>query len=126
MFKIEKIGEYHFYIKVLGTFPPSVAERFIEDFNEKTNQLEKFSVIVDGLDFILLNLKSFEIVLDFLKKNNERLVKSAYIVADNPVLNTEAQILLDRADSPKRKLVNNLDEAKEWIGIEKIVIKKDQ
>jgi len=49
MYKIEKIGEFHFYIKVLGTFPPSVGERFIEDFNEKTNQLEKFSVIVDGL-----------------------------------------------------------------------------
>ena len=126
MYKIEKIGEFHFYIKVLGTFPPSVAERFIEDFNEKTNQLEKFSVIVDGLDFILLNLKSFEIILDFLKKNNERLVRSAYIVGNNPVLNVEAQILLGRADSPKRKLVNNLDEAKEWIGIEKIVIKKDQ
>ena len=126
MYKIEKIGEFHFYLKVLGTFPPSVAERFIEDFNEKTNQLEKFSVIIDGLDFIFLNLKSFEIILDFLKKNNERLVRSSYIVADNPVLNTEIQFLLDRAESPKRKLVKNLDDAKEWIGIEKIVIKKDQ
>ncbi|GAH84248.1 unnamed protein product, partial [marine sediment metagenome] len=97
MYKIEKIGEFHFYIKVLGTFPPSVAERFIEDFNEKTNQLEKFSVIVDGLDFILLNLKSFEIILEFLKRNNERLIRSAYIIAKNPVLNKEAQILFERA-----------------------------
>jgi len=32
---------------------------------------------------------------------------------------------LDRADSQKRKLVNNFDEAKEWIGIEKIIIEKD-
>lgn len=125
MYKLEKIGETHFYLKVLGTFPPSVAERFITEFNEKTKELEEFSVVVDGLDFILLNLKSFNIVLDFLKKNNDRLVRSAYIVADNPVLNKEAQILLERADSPKRKLVANFDEAKEWIGIEKILIGKD-
>ncbi|MFX1304906.1 MAG: hypothetical protein ACFE9X_16245 [Promethearchaeota archaeon] len=125
MYKLEKIGETHFYLKVLGTFPPSVAERFITEFNEKTKELEEFSVIVDGLDFILLNLKSFDIILDFLKKNNERLVRSAYIVADNPVLNKEAEILLLRADSPKRKLVANFDEAKEWIGIGKILIEKD-
>lgn len=125
MYKFEKIGETHFYLKVLGTFPPSVAKRFINEFNERTKELKEFSVIVDGLDFILLNLKSFEIVLDFLKKNNDRLVKSAYIVADNPVLNKEAEILLERADSPKRKLVANFDDAKEWIGIEKILIEKD-
>ncbi len=68
MFRIEKIGENEFYIKALGTMPPSVAERFISEFNEKTKNLSSFSVIVDGLDFILLNLKSFEIILDFLKK----------------------------------------------------------
>jgi hypothetical protein len=125
MFQIEKIGENHYYIKVIGTFPPSVAERFINEFNEKIKELKRFSVIVDGLDFILLNLKSFEIVLDFLKRNNDRLIKSAYIVADNPVLDKEAEILLDRADSPKRKIVKNLDDAKEWIGISEIIIEKD-
>jgi hypothetical protein len=125
MYKFEKIGETHFYLKVLGTFPPSVAERFITEFNERAKELTEFSVIVDGLDFILLNLKSFEIVLDFLKKNNERLVRSAYIVADNPLLNKEAEILLERADSPKRRLVANFDDAKAWIGIEKILIEKD-
>jgi hypothetical protein len=125
MFQIEKIGENHFYIKVIGTFPPSVAERFINEFNEKIKELKRFSVIVDGLDFILLNLKSFEIILDFLKRNNDRLIKSAYIVADNPVLDKEAEILLDRADSPKRKIVENLDDAKEWIGISEIIIEKD-
>jgi len=125
MYKIEKIGEFHFYIKVLGTFPPSVAERFIEDFNEKTNQLEKFSVIVDGLDFILLNLKSFEIILEFLKRNNERLIRSAYIIAKNPVLNKEAQILFERAESPKRKIVKNLEEAKEWLGISAVIVERD-
>ncbi len=125
MFRIEKIGENEFYIKALGTMPPSVAERFISEFNEKTKKLSSFSVIVDGLDFILLNLKSFEIILDFLKKNNDRLVRSAYIVADNPVLDKEAQILFERAESPKRNIVASLEEAKEWIGIEDIIIKRD-
>ena len=87
--------------------------------------LELFSVIVDGLDFILINIKSFEIILDFLKRNNQRLVRSAYIIARNPVLNKEAQILLDKAESPKRKIVENYDEAKEWIGISEIIIEKD-
>jgi len=125
MFRIEKIGENEFYIKALGTMPPSVAERFISEFNEKTKNLSSFSVIVDGLDFILLNLKSFEIILNFLKKNNDRLVRSAYIVADNLVLDKEFQILLERAESSKRKIVTSLEEAKEWIGIEDIIIKRD-
>ena len=125
MFRIEKIGENKFYIKALGTMPPSVAERFISEFNDKMKNLSSFSVIVDGLDFILLNLKSFEIILDFLKKNNERLIRSAYVVGDNPVLDKEAQILLERAESPKRKVVTSLDEAKEWIGIEDIIVKRD-
>ncbi|MCK4380920.1 MAG: hypothetical protein KAW51_07235, partial [Candidatus Lokiarchaeota archaeon] len=92
---------------------------------EKTNQLEKFSVIVDGLDFILLNLKSFEIILESLKRNNERLIRSAYIIAKNPVLNKEAQILFERAESPKRKIVKNLEEAKEWLGISSVIVERD-
>ncbi len=125
MYKIEKIGKDYLYIKIMGTFPPSVALKFIDDFEETTKNLKNLSVIVDGLDFILLNLKSFEIVLEFLKRNNERLVKSAYVIAQNPVLDKEAQILLDRADSPKRKIVDNLDDAKKWIGISEIIIEKD-
>lgn len=125
MFRIEKIGESHLYIKILGTLPPSVAERFIDEFNKITKDLSNFSVIVDGLDLIILNLKSFKLILDLLKKNNEKLVKSAYIVAGNPVLDREAQILLERADSPKRKIVDNLEDAKNWIGISEIIIKKD-
>jgi hypothetical protein len=124
MYKIEKIGKKDLYIKMMGTFPPSVANKFIDEFEEKTKNLKKLSVIVDGLDFIMLNLQSFEIVLNFLKRNNDRLIKSAYVVAQNPVLNKEAQILLDRAESPKRKIVENLDEAKEWIGIKNIIIEK--
>ncbi|MFW9970928.1 MAG: hypothetical protein ACFFDF_12085 [Candidatus Odinarchaeota archaeon] len=125
MYKIEKIGKHHLYIKILGTFPPSIARKFIKEFEDKTRNLKKFSVIVDGLDFILLNLKSFEIILDFLKKNNDKLVKSAYVIAQNPVLDKEAQILLDRAASPKRRIVENLDDAKNWVDINEIIIKKD-
>lgn len=125
MYKIEKLGENNFYIKVLGTFPPSVAKTFIKAFKERTKEFKTYSVIIDGLDFILLNLKSFEIILDFLKKNNDRLVRSAYIIADNPVLDKEAQILLERAKSPKRKIVSNLEEAKKWIRIKDIIIKRD-
>jgi len=125
MYRIEKIGKHHLYIKILGTFPPSVAMKFINEFEEKTANLKQYSVIVDGLDFILLNLKSFEIVLEFLIKNNDKLIKSSYVIANNPVLDKEAQILLDRADSPKRKIVGNLDDAKKWVDIGEIIIEKD-
>jgi hypothetical protein len=125
MFKIEKIGENVFYIKALGTFPKSIARKFVKEFKTKTQGLEKFSAIVDGLDLILLNLKSFKIVLKLLKKNNKRLVKSAYVISGNPVLNKEAEILLIKAQSPNRKIVKNLEDAKKWVGIERIVIQRD-
>ncbi|MFW9826168.1 MAG: hypothetical protein ACFFEY_00935 [Candidatus Thorarchaeota archaeon] len=126
MYKFEKIGENHFYLKAIGTFPPSVANRFIKEFKERTKNLKEFSVIVDGLDFILLHVKSFEIILDFLKENNEKLVRSAYIIAQNPILDKEAQILLSKAESPKRKIVSNFNDAKEWIGLKDIIIKKNK
>ena len=125
MFKLEKIGENTFYLKALGTFPPSVAKRFVKEFKEKTKNLESFSVIVDGLDLIILHLKSFKIVLNLLRKNNKKLIKSAYIVGENPVLTKEAQILLERAKSPKRKIVKDLEEAKDWTGIRDIIIQKE-
>jgi len=125
MYRIEKIGENQLYIKVLGTFPPSVAKRFIKEFDKKTKKSKLFSVIIDGVDFILLNLESFKIILDFLKKNNERLYRSAWIISKNPPLDKEIQILLDRAKSPKRKIVQNLDDAKEWIGVTEIIIESD-
>ena len=124
MFRIEKIGESHFYIKVLGTFPPSVTTRFINEFNEYTKDCEKFSVIVDGADFILLNLESFKVVLEFLRKNNDRLNKAAYVISKNPLLQKEVQILLNRAESSNRKIVYNLDDAKEWIELEEISVEK--
>jgi hypothetical protein len=125
MYRFEKIGETQFYLKALGTFPPSVAKRFIKEFNKKTKKLDFFSVIVDGVDFIMLNLESFGIILEFLKKNNERLHRSAWIISKNPVLDTEIQILLERAESPKRKIVQNLEDAKEWIGVKEVIIESD-
>ncbi|MHA2184465.1 MAG: hypothetical protein ACXADU_15710 [Promethearchaeota archaeon] len=122
MFRIEKIGENEFYIKALGTFPPSVAKRFIKEFSEITEKINKFSVIIDGLDFIFLNLESFEIILDTLIKNNNKLVKSAWVISKNPPLDTEIQFLIKKAESPKRKIVQNLDQAKNWVGINKIII----
>ena len=86
--------------------------------------LERISTIVDGLDLIILNLKSFSKVLKFLQKTNPKLVKAAYVIGKSPVLNKEAEILLERAKSPKRKIVATLDEAKEWVGIEDIVFQK--
>ncbi len=124
MFRIEKIGSNHFYIKVLGTFPPSVTENFLKEFGKQIENFDRISVIVDGADFILLNLKSFEDILNFLKKNNEKLEKSAWIITTNILLDKEIQILLKRAESPKRKIVRNLEEAKRWIGIETIMIEK--
>ncbi|MHA2180184.1 MAG: hypothetical protein ACXAAH_02040 [Promethearchaeota archaeon] len=125
MYRIEKIGENKFYIKVLGLFPPSVAKDFIKDFRKKTKKLEKFSVIVDGSDFIFLNLESFGIILDYLKENNQRLDHSSWIVSKNPPLDIEIETLLKRAESPKRKIVETLEEAKEWIGVSEITIIKD-
>ncbi|MFW9896513.1 MAG: hypothetical protein ACFFD7_11970 [Candidatus Thorarchaeota archaeon] len=125
MYRIEKIGENKFYIKALGLFPPSVAKRFIKEFKKKTKKMEKFSVIVDGLDVILLNLDSFEMILDFLKDNNKRLDRSSWIISKNPPLDKEIATLLEKADSPKRKIVQTLDEAKEWIGVSDITIIQD-
>ena len=124
MYKIEKIGENIFYIKALGTFPKSVVEEFVKEFKEKIKNLENFSAIIDGLDFILLAMKSFDVILNLLKELNTKLVKSAY-VSKSPVLVKEFEILLERAESPNRTIVDNLNDAKKWIGIKDIVIKKD-
>ena len=82
----------------------------------KIENLENFSAIIDGLDFILLAMKSFDTILKLLKELNTKLVKSAY-VSKSPVLVKEFEILLERAESPNRAIVDNLDDAKKWIGI---------
>ena len=125
MYRIEKIGENKFYIKVLGLFPPSVARRCIKEFKKKTKKLDEFSAIIDGLDFIFLNLESFEILLNFLKENNEKLDKSSWIISKNPPLDKEIETLLERAESPNRKIVQTFEEAKEWIGVSDIIVMRD-
>ena len=94
MFRIENISENCLYIKAIGTFPPPVAENFVEKFEEKTKEMKKFGIIVDLLDASLLNFKSFNIILELLKKDNEKLEKSAFVIAKNPPLDAEFQILL--------------------------------
>ncbi len=125
MYQIEKLNDTSFYIKATGTFPPPVAERFIKEFGELTKDIhDKLSIIVDIADAILLSIDSIEIILELLKKNNKKLFRSAFIIAKNPPLSEEFKYLLNRAQSPKRKIVSNLEEAKEWIGIEKIVFRQ--
>ncbi|MBY9021225.1 MAG: hypothetical protein KGD67_09215 [Candidatus Lokiarchaeota archaeon] len=125
MYQIEKINDTCFLIKATGTFPPPVAERFIKEFKEVTKNInENLSIIVDITDAILLSIDSIEIVLELLKRNNDRLFRSAFIIEKNPPLNEEFKYLLDHAQSPKRKIVSNLEEAKEWIGIDKITVNK--
>jgi len=125
MYQIEKINDTCFLIKATGTFPPPVAERFVKEFKELTKDVnENLSIIVDITDAILLSINSIDIILELLKSDNERLFRSAFIIEKNPPLSEEFRYLLDRAKSPKRKIVSNLEEAKEWIGINKLLVKK--
>jgi len=125
MFQFEKINDTCFYIKATGTFPPSVARRFVREFKDLTKGInENLSIIVDITDAILLSIHSIELILELLKKNNKRIFRSAFIIEKNPALNEEIKYLLDHAKSPKRKIVSNLEEAKHWIGIDKIVFKR--
>ena len=125
MFQIEKIDDTCFYIKATGTLPPPVAERFIKEFEELTKDIhDNLIIIVDIIDAILLSINSIELILELLKRNNKKLFRSAFIIAKNPPLSEEFKYLLEKAKSPKRKIVSNLEEAKEWIGIEKVVFKQ--
>ena len=125
MYQIEKISDTCFLIKATGTFPPQVAERFVKEFKELTKDInENLSIIVDITDAILLSIDSIGIILELLKSDNERLFRSAFIIEKNPALIEEFRYLFDHAKSPKRKIVSSLEEAKEWIGINKVVVKK--
>ncbi|TFF95597.1 MAG: STAS/SEC14 domain-containing protein [Promethearchaeota archaeon] len=125
MYRLEKIGDNTIYLKATGTFPVEEAQKFVEEFREFTHKMDQYSVLVDLMDAILLSPSSFNIILDLLKKNNEKLLKSAFAICCNPPLNKEFQLLLKRAESVKRTIKDNLDEAKEWLGISNIIIKKD-
>jgi hypothetical protein len=125
MYKIEKIDGDKFYVKIIGRFPPSIATRFSEEYLELIKPLNSYSVIVDLLDAVFLKLSSIEMVLKLLNETSRNLEKSAFVVPYNPPLTEEIKYVLEKSNSPKRKIVQTLDEAKEWTGIKEIIIKKD-
>ena len=125
MYRLEKIGENSFYFKAIGSFPPSIAEEAIEDFLKITRDMTEFSAIIDLTDARLVNFDSIKIVIDFFKNNEPKLVKSAIVISENPPLDTEFDYILKQVNSTKRKIVNNLEEGKNWLGLDEIVIKKD-
>jgi len=125
MYQLEKIGDNSFFFKVIGSFPPSIAREAIEEFLSITKVLNDFSAIIDISDGRLISLDSIEIIVDFFKHNEPKLKKSAIIISENPPLDSEFKFILEKVDSTKRKIVKNLEEAKEWIGLNEIIIQKD-
>ncbi|TXT55516.1 MAG: hypothetical protein BAJALOKI2v1_660001 [Promethearchaeota archaeon] len=125
MYKLEFLGDNNFYLKVIGNFPPTVAETFKDEFLKKTEDLDSFSVIVDLSNADLVRLSSIDIILDLLKENNKKLTKSAYIIIHNPPLSEELKYVIEEAKSPKRKIVKSLKEAKKWIGIKDVIIHRE-
>ena len=125
MYQLEKIGDKSFLFKAIGSFLPSIAEEAIEDFLKITNEMSEFSAIIDLTDARLINFNSIELIVEFFKNNEPKLVKSAVIISENPPLDTEFEFILKKVNSVKRKIVSNLEEAKKWIGIDEIIIRKD-
>lgn len=125
LYQLEKIGDMSFLFKAIGSFPPSIAEEAIEDFLKITNDMSEFSAIIDLTDARLINFNSIELVVEFFKSNEPKLTKSAVIISENPPLDVEFDFILKQVNSAKRKIVNNLDDAKKWIGIDEIIIQKD-
>lgn len=125
MYQIEKLQDKKFYIKATGTFPPPVSSRFVTEFEELTKEIKSgLCVIVDITDAILLKFDSIQIILDLLKRNNHKLYRSAFIITKNPPLSEEMRYILEKAASTKRKIVSTLEEAKNWIGIDEVIIDK--
>ena len=125
MYQLEIIGDTSFLFKAIGSFPPSIAEEAIEDFLKITKEMSEFSAIIDLTDARLINFNSIELLVEFFKNNEPKLIKSAVIISENPPLDTEFEYILNQVNSAKRKIVRNLDDAKKWIGIDKIIIQKD-
>jgi len=125
MYQIEELANNCFFVKAIGNFPLPVAQQFVKEFETKTAGIKiNLCVIVDITDAIFLKLESLTTILDLLKRDNYRLHRSAFIISNNPPLDTEFLYLLEKANSPKRKLVSTLEEAKAWVGIDKIIVKK--
>jgi len=104
MYQIERLDDTTFYIKAIGTFPPSVAENFVKEFEDLTKDIKSnLKVIVDITDAILLKIKSIETILNLLKRDNEKLYRSAFVISNNPPLGKEFKFILEKAESPKEK-----------------------
>jgi len=125
LYQLEKIRNSSFLFKAIGSFPPSIAKEAIEDFLKITKDMSEFSAIIDLTDARLIKFNSIELLVDFFKNNEPKLVKSAVVISENPPLDTEFEYILKQVNSVKRKIVSNLDEAKKWIGIDEIIIQKD-
>ena len=126
MYQLEKIGDNSYYFKAIGIFPPSIAEAAFKEFKSEIDGKDKFSIIIDLTDGILVSLKSINPIIEFFKSNEMKLVKSAVIIGVNPPLDAEMAYILEKVNSPKRKIVKSLDEAKEWVGIDEIIIKRNE
>jgi len=125
LYQLEKIGDNSFLFKAIGSFPPSIAEEAIEDFLKITKHMSEFSAIIDLTDARLINFNSIELIVEFFKNNETKLLKSAVIISENPPLDVEFEYILKQVNSVKRKIVSNLEEAKKWIGIDKLIVQKD-
>jgi len=125
MYKIEKVAENQFYVKIMGQCPPYEAEKCSERFLEKIKDSQKIYVIIDLLDLVLVKISSLKIFIELLNNTSKKLERSAFVISFNPPLNEEVKYILEKAKSPKRKIVNSLEEAKEWTQIPEINIKKE-
>jgi len=106
-------------------FPPSIAEAAFKEFKSEIDGKDEFSIIIDLTDGIFVSIKSITPIIEFFKSNEIKLVKSAVIIGLNPPLDAEMAYILEKVNSPKRKIVKSLDEAKEWVGIDEIIFKKN-
>ena len=125
MYQLEKIGETSFLFKAIGSFPPSIAKESIEDFLKYTKEMSEFSAIIDLTDVSLIKFDSIELIVNFFKNNEPKLVKSAVVISKNPPLDTEFEYILNQVNSAKRKIVHSLEEARKWLGLKEIRIQKD-
>jgi hypothetical protein len=123
MFQIEKLNDTSFFVKTIGLFPLEVAEKFIEEFEDRIKHIHgNLSVIIDMSDAILLKIESIEIIIKLLERNNARIFRSAFIISGNPPLEEEFRYVIKKAKNPKRKIVSNLKEAKDWISLNEVMI----
>ncbi|TFF99669.1 MAG: hypothetical protein EU541_04385 [Promethearchaeota archaeon] len=126
MYKIENLGGNAFYIKIMGRIPLQAAEGFSKKFLKEIEGMNNVRVIIDLLDSNLVKIASLDTIIELMNITEERLGRSAFCVPHNPPLREELKYVLEKAQSPKRKIVYSLEEAKQWTGISEIIIKKEK